>query len=172
VVASVGIGQILAWSSSYYLSAVLPLPAAADTGWSPDWTVGALSIGLLVSGLVSPLVGRLIDRHGGRPVLAASALLIAVGLIVLAAAPILAVFVLGWIVIGLGMGAGLYDSAFAALGRLYGDAARGAISRVTLFGGFASAVSWPVGSYLVVHAGWRATCLAFAAADLFLLLPL
>ncbi|HEV2678340.1 MAG TPA: MFS transporter [Aliidongia sp.] len=172
VVSSLGIGQILAWSSSYYLTAVLPLPVAEDTGWAPTWTVGALSIGLLISGLVSPIVGRLIERHGGRPVLAVSAVLIAAGLAVLAAAPNLQTFIAGWIVIGLGMGAGLYDAVFSALGRLYGDGARSAISQVTLFGGFASSVSWPAGTYLVAHVGWRQTCLVFAAVDLVLLLPL
>lgn len=172
VVSSLGIGQILAWSSSYYLTAVLPLPVAADTGWAPTWTVGALSIGLLISGLVSPIVGRQIERHGGRPVLAVSAVLIAAGLVILAAAPGLAIFIAGWIVIGLGMGAGLYDAVFAALGRLYGAEARSAISQVTLFGGFASSVSWPAGAYLVSHVGWRQTCLVFAAVDLVLLLPL
>lgn len=172
VVSSLGIGQILAWSSSYYLTAVLPLPVAEETGWAPTWTVGALSIGLLISGLASPVVGRLIERHGGRPVLAGSAVLIAAGLVMLAAAPNLASFIAGWMVIGLGMGAGLYDAVFAALGRLYGEGARSAISQVTLFGGFASSVSWPAGAYLVDHVGWRQTCLVFAAVDIVLLLPL
>ena len=172
VVSSLGIGQILAWSSSYYLTAVLPLPVAEETGWAPTWTVGALSIGLLISGLASPVVGRLIERHGGRPVLAGSAVLIAAGLVMLAAAPNLASFIAGWMVIGLGMWAGLYDAVFAALGRLYGEGARSAISQVTLFGGFASSVSWPAGAYLVDHVGWRQTCLVFAAVDIVLLLPL
>jgi MFS family permease len=98
--------------------------------------VGALSIGLLVSDLVSPRVGHIIERHGGRPVLATSAVLLAVGLLVLALAPTLPVFVAAWVVIGFGMGCGLYDPAFSALGRLYGEDARSAITQVTLFGGF------------------------------------
>src|ERR1700756_1003714 len=80
VVSSVGIAQILAWGSSYYLPAVLAGSIARDTGWPLAWVVGALSIGLLVSGLVSPGVGRIIDRRGGRPVLATSAVLLALGL--------------------------------------------------------------------------------------------
>src|SRR3954467_3249968 len=75
VVSAIGVAQILAWGSSYYLPAVLAGPIAADTGWPRGWVVGALSIGLLVSGLVSPRVGHLIERHGGRPVLATSAVL-------------------------------------------------------------------------------------------------
>jgi MFS family permease len=124
VVSAVGVAQILAWGSSYYLPAVLAGPIAADTGWPLAWVVGALSAGLLVSGLVSPRVGHIIERHGGRPVLAASAVLLAVGLLGAGLAPALPVFVAAWVVIGFGMGAGLYDPAFSALGRLYGEDAR------------------------------------------------
>jgi MFS family permease len=103
VVSAVGVAQILAWGSSYYLPAVLAGPIAADTGWPLTWVVGALSVGLLVSGLVSPRVGHIIERHGGRPVLAASAVLLAVGLLGLGLAPTLPIFVAAWVVIGFGM---------------------------------------------------------------------
>jgi predicted MFS family arabinose efflux permease len=172
VVCSVGIGQILAWGSSYYLLAVLAEPITKDTGWSLTWIMGALSIGLLVSGLVSPRVGHLIDRHGGRPVLAASAILLAVGMLLLGTAPTLPVFVAAWVVLGLGMGAGLYDPAFSALGRLYGDHARSAITQLTLFGGFASTVCWPLSALLVDQLGWRGACLTYAAIHVAVVLPL
>jgi predicted MFS family arabinose efflux permease len=172
VVSAVGVAQILAWGSSYYLPAVLAKPIAADTGWPLTWVVGALSIGLLVSGLVSPRVGHIIQRHGGRPVLATSAVLLAVGLFGLSLAPTLPVFVAAWVVIGLGMGAGLYDPAFSALGRLYGEDARGAITQVTLFGGFASTVCWPLTAFLAAHLGWRGACLTYAAILVAVVLPL
>ncbi|MCO6416087.1 MFS transporter [Siccirubricoccus sp. KC 17139] len=172
VVSAIGVAQILAWGSSYYLPAVLAGPIAADTGWPLAWVVGALSIGLLVSGLVSPRVGHLIERHGGRPVLATSAVLLAVGLLGLALAPNLPVFVAAWIVIGFGMGAGLYDPAFSALGRLYGETARPSITHVTLFGGFASTVCWPFTAFLASHLGWRGACLAYAAIHVAIVLPL
>jgi dipeptide/tripeptide permease len=85
-------------------------------------------------------VGRSIGRLGGRSVLAASAILLAAGLLALALAQSLFVYLAAWMIIGVGMGAGLYDPAFATLGRLYGQAARPAITAVTLFGGFASTV--------------------------------
>ena len=120
VASTMGAAQVLAWGASYYLIAVLAGPIAADTHWPMEWIVGGLSIALAVSGLASPKVGRLIEAHGGRQVLAASAVLMAVGLAVIGLAPGLPVFLLGWVVLGLAMGAGLYDPAFAALGRLYG----------------------------------------------------
>lgn len=168
----IGTAQILAWGSSYYLTAVLAGPVSADTGWPLSWVVGALSMGLLVSGLASPRVGRLIDRRGGRPVLAASACLLSLGLLGIGLAPTLPFFVAAWVVIGLGMGCGLYDPAFSTLGRLYGDTARGAITHVTLFGGLASTVCWPLSAFLVEHAGWRGTCLAYAAIHVAVVLPL
>lgn len=164
--------QILAWGSSYYLIAVLAKPIAADTGWPMEWIVGGLSLGLLVSGLISPPVGRLIEAWGGRPVLMASAGLLAAGLLVIGLAPALPVFVVGWAALGLGMGAGLYDPAFAALGRIYGEQARPAITQVTLYGGFASTVCWPLSAFLVNHAGWRGACLAYASIALLVMLPL
>ena len=73
VISVLGVTQIFAWGSSYYLPAVLAKPIASDTGWSLSWVVGGLSLGLLIAGLVSPWVGRAIARRGGRPVLAVSA---------------------------------------------------------------------------------------------------
>ncbi|HVC61429.1 MAG TPA: MFS transporter [Acetobacteraceae bacterium] len=172
VVGVLGIGQVLVWGSSYYLPAVLAKPTADATGWPLSWVIGALSLGLLVSGLVSPKVGSLIERHGGRPVLMASAVLMAIGLLTLAVAPNLPVFTLGWLVIGTAMGAGLYDPAFATIGRLYGRAARAVITSLTLIGGFASTVCWPLSALLLEHLGWRGTCVAYAAVNLLVVLPL
>ena len=172
VVSAIGVAQILAWGSSFYLIAVLAKPVGDDTGWPLSWIVGGLSTGLLVSGLVSPTVGRLIDRHGGRPVLAASAVLLAAGLVLLGLAPALPAFVAAWIVIGVGMGAGLYDPAFSALGRLYGESARNAITQGTLFAGFSSTICWPLSAVLVAHVGWRGTCFAYAAILVVVVLPL
>jgi MFS family permease len=172
VVGALGINQILAWGSSYYLPAVLAQPIAADTGWPLTWVVGGLSLGLLVSGLAAPLVGRLIHRHGGRPVLAASAVLLAAGQLGLAAAPDLMLFLGAWLLIGLGMSAGLYDASFSTLGRIYGQKARQHITTLTLFGGFASTVCWPLSAFLVAELGWRGACVAYAAIHLILTLSI
>ncbi len=172
VIAAIGVGQILAWGSSYYLPAVLAGPVSRATGWSEGWIIGALSLGLLVSGLVSPRVGHRIERFGGRPVLAASAIFLAIGLALQAIAPNLPVFVAAWLIVGLGMGTGLYDPAFSTLGRLYGEQARSAISQLTLFGGFASTVCWPLSALFVEQFGWRGACLGYAAINLVIVLPL
>lgn len=172
VVAALGIGQIFAWGTSFYFPAVFATAIVADTGWSLWYVVSGTSIGLLVGGLISPKVGALIDRHGGRPVLMASSLFYAAGLAGVGMAPNLPVFLLSWAVIGIGMGTGLYDAVFAALGRMYGHEARGPITNLTLFGGFASTVCWPLSAFLIDHMGWRAACLVFVAIHLCLVLPL
>jgi predicted MFS family arabinose efflux permease len=172
VVAALGVAQLIGWGTSFYFPGVLAAPIAADTGWPLSYIVGGVSLGLLVAGLVSPQVGRVIAARGGRPVLAASALLSAAGLALIGAAPALPAYLIGWILVGAGMGTGLYDAVFAALGRLYGTAARSPITTLTLFGGFASTVFWPLGAYLAATIGWRGACFAYAGLYLFIVLPL
>ncbi|KST60031.1 MFS transporter [Methylobacterium sp. GXS13] len=172
VISALGVIQILTWGSSFYLPAVLAGPIADGTGWPLAWVVGGLSVGLLAAAFASPRVGLAIHRHGGRPVLALAAVLLAVGLAILGGAPNLPVYLAGWIVIGLGMGCGLYDPAFATLGRLYGSDARPAITTLTLWGGFASTVCWPLSAFLVERIGWRGTCLAYAGLHITVTLPL
>jgi MFS family permease len=172
VVAALGVVQILAWGTSFYIPAVFAVPIVNDTGWPLAFVVGGVSIGLLVAGLISPQVGHIIDRHGGRPVLLASSFLYAAGLIGIGAAPSLPFYLAAWVVLGLGMGTGLYDAVFSALGRLYGRQARGPITNLTLFGGFASTLCWPLSAFMIEGLGWRNACFVYAAMHICLALPL
>lgn len=172
VVSALGVAQILAWGTSFYFPAVFATAIVADTGWSLSWVVSGTSIGLLVAGLISPQVGRIIDRHGGRPVLLASSLFYVAGLTGAGLAPNLPLYLLAWVLVGLGMGTGLYDAVFATLGRLYGSGARGPITNLTLFGGFASTVCWPLSAFMIDHVGWRMACLIYAGLHLVIALPL
>ena len=172
VIATLGSLQILAYGTTFYLLSVLAKPITADTGWAYDRVNIGLALGLLVAGIVSPRVGRWIGVHGGRFVLAGGSLAIACGLVIIGTATHYPVYLIGWAVIGVGMGAGLYDAAFATLGTLYGTNARGAMTAVTLFGGFASTVCWPVSALLVESYGWRSACLAYAAVHALIALPL
>jgi predicted MFS family arabinose efflux permease len=171
VIPALGVAQILAWGSSYYLPAVLAPQIASDTGWPLTWIIGGLSLGMLVGGIASRRIGRAIHEHGGRPILAASSVLIATGLVIAGSAQYLPVYFLGWMVLGLGMGSGLYDAAFGTLGRLYGSEARTAISTLTLYGGFASTVCWPLSAFFMEHLGWRGACFAYAAIQVCVSLP-
>ena len=172
VVTALGIAQIFAFGTTYYLPAVLAAPIAVETGWPLAWVIGGLSLGMLVAGAASPWVGRRIHAQGGRTVLAAGAGLLGLGLGILAVAPVLSVYLAGWAVIGLGMASGLYSAAFSTLGLLYGDRARQPIAAVTLFGGFASTISWPLSAFLVAQFGWRGACAGYALIQLVVVVPL
>lgn len=172
IVITLGLSQIATWGSLYYSIAVLAGPMAESLGLSRSMLFGAFSAALVASGLASPWVGRAIDRLGGRRVLGGGCLLGAgaLGLLALAQGP-LTLFA-GWLLAGLAMAATLYDAAFPALSQLAGNAYRKALTALTLFGGFASTVYWPLGWYLEGAFGWRITLAVFAAILLCAVLPL
>ncbi len=167
-----GTTQTLAWASSYYLPAVLADAIARELALSTSWIFGAFSASLLISAFIGPRVGRQIDAVGGNGVLAGSNLVFAGGLALLAFARSPAMLCAAWIALGFGMGLGLYDSAFATLGRIYGKAARKPITGITLIAGFASTIGWPLTAWGASTLGWRETCLAWAAVHILLGLPL
>src|ERR1700720_2739712 len=172
LILALGTTQTLAWASSYYLPAILADPIARDLGVSSNWIFAAFSGSLVISAVLGPRVGRQIDLFGGRPVLTTSNLLLATGLTLLGFTYSIPVLIVAWFLLGVGMGFGLYDAAFAALGRIYGDAARPAITGITLIAGFASTVGWPLTAFGLETIGWGNTCFAWAAAHILLGLPL
>ena len=157
-----GLSQLICWGVSFYLIGALGESIVADTGWSGSVVYGGFSAALVVMGLVSPHVGRAIDRHGGRPVMAVGSVLIANGCIGLSVAHNLAVYYGAWILLGIAMRMTLYDAAFASLARIAGPEARRGISQITLLGGLASTTFWPIGHFIADAAGWRGAALAYA----------
>ena len=171
IVFALGSTQTLAWASSYYLPAILADPIARDLGVSSNWIFAAFSASLVISAMLGPRVGRQIDLVGGRQVLSLSNLTLAAGLALLGATYSIPVLVLAWLLLGIGMSFGLYDAAFAALGRIYGDSARRSITGITLIAGFASTVGWPLTAWGLDTIGWRNTCFAWAVAHMVIGLP-
>ncbi|MBX9778096.1 MAG: MFS transporter [Xanthobacteraceae bacterium] len=167
-----GVTQIICWGTLFY-SPVLTVPLmAAERGWSMTFAMGGFSLALLAGGLVSPHVGRMIDRHGGHRVMPIGSLLAALGLLSLMYAEHPAAYLAAWMVIGLAIAASLYDPAFATLGRIFGAAARQPITTLTLAGGFASTVSWPATHLLIQTVGWRGTYVVYAAVLALVAAPL
>jgi len=171
VVAALGATQTIAWASSYYMPAILGAPIAGALHLPTSVFFGLFSGALLLSAVVGPSVGRLIDRHGGRHLLATSNLVIAAGLLILAAAHSIAGLVIAWTVLGVGIGMGLYDPAFATLTWLYGRDARRSITGITLIAGFASTIGWPLTAVFLDIFGWRAACLTWAGLNMLLAAP-
>ena len=167
-----GVTQILAWGTIFY-SPVLTVPLiAAERGWSLTFSMGGFSLGLLTAGLASPYIGRAIDRHGGHVVMTAGSLITALGLVALVHASNPAAYLAVWMLLGTGLAASLYDSAFATLGRIFGTGARTPITILTLAGGFASTVGWPATHLLLGSVGWRGTYLIYAAVLALVCAPL
>lgn len=160
---ALALSQLVSWGVGYYAIGVFGPRIAADLGWSRGEIHAGLSVALGMMGLVSPAIGRRIDRDGGRTVMT-------VGFLVLATGLALAAFVhrpyewwLVWAVLGVGLRMTLYDACFAALVRVDPNAARHAITLVTLAGGLASTVFWALGDRIAAAFGWRDALLVFAA---------
>ena len=168
---SLGFTQTLAWATTFYIPATMMGEASATLGVSRTVLLGGFSWSMLVSAFCAPRIGRFIDRRGGRPILIAGALITCVGLLALSTAASLVHWYAAWTILGVGMALGLYDTAFATIGRLLGREARPAIVGVTLMAGFASTLGWPTGTWLVHAYGWRIAIASYAAVQIVLILP-
>jgi hypothetical protein len=172
VVGILSVTMWLNWGSTYYLLTVLAKSMAEDTGWPLTTLVAGLSLGLVIAGLVSPAIGGVIERRGGRPVLTLGSAALGLGLAALGIAQDLAGYFAAWAILGLAMAASLSDTAFATLGRIYGLQARGPISGLLFIGSIAMTAWWPLSAVLVETLGWRGTCFCYAALHLMLGMPL
>ncbi len=161
-----GLTQLIGWGVTFYLIGALGPAITADLGWNAATVYGGFSAAIVTMALVSPLAGKAVDRWGGHRVMPLGAAIAAAGCALLAAAHHIPVYFLAWLLLGVGMRLCLYDAAFASLARAAGPTARRPMSQITLFGGLASTVMWPVGHTLSDWLGWRGAVLVYAALAL------
>ena len=169
---ALGVTQIVSWGSIYYLAALLMEPLRAALGVAQPVVAGAFSLSMLVSGLAAPWVGRHIDRHGGRGVMTAGSLAAVALLALLSRVETVAALYAIYLGLGLAMAGTLYPPAFAVVTQAFGAGYRRAITALTLFGGFASTVFWPLTTALIEALGWRHAVVALAGINLVLCVPL
>jgi MFS family permease len=160
------------WAGMFYLFPALLLVWERDLGWSKTELSGAFTLALVVSAVLAPGVGRIIDRGFGSRLFTGSAILGSLGLVLLSMITKLWQFYAVWIVIGMAMSGGLYEACFAILTRVMGTRAKQAITMVTLIAGFAGTLAFPGTHALVGIFGWRLTVLTFAAAMILIATPL
>jgi MFS family permease len=172
IVVSLGFTQTLAWASTYYLPAILAVPISQSLEINTSEVNLAFSAALVVSAIFGPLSGKAIDLWGGQKVLPISNILFAIGLTLLGYSSNTQSLWIAWLVIGLGMSGGLYESAFSTIVQFFGKDSRASITGVTLFAGFASTIGWPISGWLFQHWGWRETCWTWACIHIVVGLPL
>src|SRR4051812_44864257 len=172
VVWVLSVTQIISWGSLFYAIAVLIAPIERELGWSRDAIVGAFSLSMVCTGLAAFPVGNLIGRYGGRHVMAAGSLLGAAMLALLSVTTSLTAFYAIWVGLGIAMSAVLYEPAFAVITACFGADARKGITTLTLPGGLASTVFWPLTQALVAALGWRHAVLVLALFNLVVCVPL
>lgn len=150
-----GCHQLINWGISFYMPGTFAQAIVADRGWSSPQLYLGLTLAMLVMAMVSPFVARLLAYAGGQNVVMSGTLLIAASCAGMAYTQTLFGWYGAWLVAGIGMRLSLYDALFAALVNLYGQQARRTISRITLAGGLASAVFWPLGDGLLKVMSWQ-----------------
>jgi MFS family permease len=158
-----GVTQITAWGAIFYTPVLIVPLIAADRGWSMSFAMGGFSLGLLTAGIAARYIGSSIDKFGGHVTMTCGSLGGALGLVLITHAANPLAYCAVWMLLGLSLAASLYDAAFASLGRIFGMGARRPITALTLAGGFASTVSWPVTHLLIESIGWRGCYLVYAA---------
>jgi predicted MFS family arabinose efflux permease len=168
----IGITQIIGWGTTYYPLGALSGAIRQATGWSDSIIFGAFSAALLLSGLIARGAGQAIDRLGGRRVMLAGSLTAAAACFTFATSASPLSYVAGWLLMGLAMRLATYDAAFATMTQIAGDKTRRAISILSLFGGLASTVFWPLGHWLATHWGWQQAFLVYGLLHLFICAPI
>lgn len=164
--------QVISWGTLYYAFGILAPEMQREFGWRAEIVFGAFSWSLLVVGAVATPAGIMLDRYGGRPVMGLGSLICGIGFITLGMTHSIAQYFVAWTVLGVAMALVLYEAAFATISREFGDGARRGISTLSLFGGLASTVFWPLTLTLNHALGWRETYVLFGVVQLALCAPL
>lgn len=166
-----GITQIIGFGTTYYLLGLLGPPIARDLGLPKAVILAGISVTFIASALLGPLAGRLQDQIGSRLVMACGSMIMALGLFLLSRAEGPVLYFLAWGVIALGTPLSLYNAAFTAITRMAGRNARRAIVILTLLGGLASTIIWPVTAMLLSVWSWRDIVLGYALINLLVCVP-
>jgi len=151
-----GILTVGSYGFSFYSFGVFLEPIADDTGWSRGGISFAFAVSSLGGAAGGIIAGRVLDARGPRPVFIVSLVFGSILLFLAGRADSLFLFVLSW---GFGAGAiaaGLfYNVTMAVTSRLYPDARALAFTVLTVVGGFASPIFFPLAGLAIDQWGWR-----------------
>ncbi|MCP3422853.1 MFS transporter [Nocardioides pinisoli] len=167
VVAAVAFVTLVGAAAFRSVPGVLIEPLHDEFGWSHGLIGSAVSLNLMLFGLISPFAAALMDRFGVRPVVTFALVMVAVGsgLTVFMTEPWQLVVCWGLLV---GIGTGSMSMAFVAtITSRWFVARRGLVSGILTAGNATGQLVFlPVVAWLATHHGWRTAALLAAAAAL------
>jgi len=166
------IAQTILWAGLYYIFPALFAKWEISFGFSKTAITSAFTSAIIISSILAPFVGNLIDRGYGRAILVGSSILGAIGLIALSFASGFLIFFVTWCVIGIALSGCLYEPCFAYVTKIRGTKAKDAIIFITLIAGFAGTVSFPVSNIFADLINWQASARIFAGVILFFVVPI
>lgn len=172
LVSALGLTQIIGYGTLYYSFSILAPGMAADLGLSLAEVFGVFSVSLFIGGLSATYIGKQMDRIGAATIMTIGSTLAALTLALCAWSPSIAVFAIAIILLEVSSGMVQYQAAFAALVESDPRTASRSITYLTLIGGFASTIFWPISAALTGYLSWREIYLVFASLNLFLCMPL
>jgi MFS family permease len=173
LVGALGLTTIVSYGTTQYLFGVLLVPIQHETGWSRGAISGAYSLSFIAVGVAGIPIGRLVDRHGARVLMAGGSALGAFSLIALAQVHELwQLYVLWAAGLGLSMALTFYSVSFVVVANWFQRRRGAALALLTLVGGLASPVYIPLAGLLVASVGWRGTVVVMGLSQLLIALPL
>lgn len=163
-----GVTQIIGYGTLYYSFSILAPDVARDFDLSISQVFAVFSVSLFIGGLSATLIGKQMDRVGAATIMTIGSPIAALTLALCAWSPSVAIFALAIILIEISSGMVQYQAAFAALVEIDPKTAPRSITYLTLIGGFASSIFWPISASLSGYLSWREIYLVYAGLNLFL----
>ncbi len=171
-IVGLGVTQVIGWGTSFSALPIFGTPIARDLGLAREWVFGGITVMLLVSALVAPRMGKLVDRLGARPIMAIGSLIAALAMLLQGYAWNLPSYMFAWVVIGIATPMMLGNAAMPGLVQVVGPNARSAITSLMLISGLTSTVFLPFNAWLLGTIGWRHAYIIFALLHLLVCAPL
>ena len=171
-IAGLGFTQIVGWGTTYLMPSVLGHELQNALGISPELVFAGITVMFGVGAVLSPRIGKIVDRTGARRLMTAGSLVYAASLAGLAASQGPVSYFACWAAMGVGSALALSTPSSIAVVQIAGPRARQAIALLTIVGGFASTVFWPLSGVLDAALGWHETLLIYAALHLLACAPI